>query len=315
MMIHKKTCQFERAIFLSWYCELGDCKFCYMSTQKEKIKNPKRARRSLNSVLAEVLICKKLRWNLEFVSVGYGAFDFEEIIKYLKAIKKVWGKKLWLNIGYLDEKQIKKLKNLVTGVSVSIETINWDLRKKLCPSKPIEPMLETLKLCDKYKLKKSITLILGLGEKLEDIKELNKFIKKYKIDQITIYRLKPQKGTVFETKDQLKTKDYISWVKKIRKENPKIKIIVGSWLKHLTELNLLLKAGADSITKFPSIKMFGTKYAKQIENQVKLTERKFEGSLTKLPKVNWKNEIKKHKLNNRVLKKILQYVEIIKKNL
>ena len=26
----------ERAVFLSWWCDKGDCKFCYMSTQKNK---------------------------------------------------------------------------------------------------------------------------------------------------------------------------------------------------------------------------------------------------------------------------------------
>ena len=29
----------ERAVFLSWWCDKGDCKFCYMSTQKNKIKD------------------------------------------------------------------------------------------------------------------------------------------------------------------------------------------------------------------------------------------------------------------------------------
>ena len=31
---------FERAIFFSWGCAIGDCTFCYMSTQKDKIKDP-----------------------------------------------------------------------------------------------------------------------------------------------------------------------------------------------------------------------------------------------------------------------------------
>ena len=28
-----QTTNFERALFFSWYCEIRDCKFCYMSTQ------------------------------------------------------------------------------------------------------------------------------------------------------------------------------------------------------------------------------------------------------------------------------------------
>ena len=39
---HGDLITLERAIFLSWWCDKGDCAFCYMSTQKEKIKDPKR---------------------------------------------------------------------------------------------------------------------------------------------------------------------------------------------------------------------------------------------------------------------------------
>lgn len=310
----QKTTQFKRAVFLSWYCKLGDCKFCYMSTQKNKIKHPKKARRTLDSILAEIIICKKFGWGLEFVSVGYGAFDFKELLKYLKAIKTLHGKKIWLNIGYLNEKQIKLLKPLIEGVSFSIETTNWKLRKAVCPSKHMKPMRETLELCDKHKLKKSMTIILGLGEKNEDFEELKKFVKKYKIDRITFYRLKPQKGTVFESKKPLKTENYVHWIKKTRKAFPKLEIIVGSWLRHLNEIHLLLKAGADSITKFPSIKSFGTKYAQEIERQAALAKRKFQGTLTKLPKIDWEKEVKKHDLNETVLRKVLEYVGVMKKN-
>jgi biotin synthase-like enzyme len=307
--------KFQRAVFLSWYCSLGDCKFCYMSTQKNKIKDPKKAKRSLESVLAEVLICKKLGWGLEFVSAGYGVFEFDELLKYLQAIKTVWGKKIWLNIGYLDENQIKKLLPLIEGISVSIETTNWKLRKQLCPSKPLEPMVKTLELADRYNLKKSMTLILGLGEKRTDIQELKIFIKKYQMDRITIYRLKPQKETIFENKKELDTKDYTFWVKEIRDEFPNLKIIVGSWIDHLNELNLLLKNGANDITKFPSIKMFANKYAQQIESEIKQSGRLFEGSLTKMPKIDWEKEVENHNLNKEVFTKISKYLKTMEKNI
>ena len=35
---HGDEISLERAIFLSWWCDKGDCAFCYMSTQKDKIK-------------------------------------------------------------------------------------------------------------------------------------------------------------------------------------------------------------------------------------------------------------------------------------
>ena len=36
---HGNEISLERAIFLSWWCDKGDCAFCYMSTQKDKIKD------------------------------------------------------------------------------------------------------------------------------------------------------------------------------------------------------------------------------------------------------------------------------------
>ena len=34
---HGNLITLERAVFLSWWCDKGDCAFCYMSTQKNKI--------------------------------------------------------------------------------------------------------------------------------------------------------------------------------------------------------------------------------------------------------------------------------------
>ena len=77
----------------------------------------------------------------------------------------------------------------------------------------------------------------------------------------------------FENKEVPSTDYYVKWIRKTRKEFPDIKIVAGSWLSHLDEIHLLLKAGADSITKFPSIRKFNTKYAKKIEDEAKKAKR------------------------------------------
>ncbi|AAB85760.1 conserved protein [Methanothermobacter thermautotrophicus str. Delta H] len=69
---HGDVISLERAVFLSWWCERGDCAFCYMSTQKPRIKDPSRARRNINAILAEAEICRRIGWNIEFLSGGYG---------------------------------------------------------------------------------------------------------------------------------------------------------------------------------------------------------------------------------------------------
>ena len=93
-------------------------------------------------------------------------------------------------------------------------------------------------------------------------------------------------------------------------------ITAGSWLTHLDELHLLLNAGADSITKFPSIKLFNSKYAKKIEEEAKLANRKFTGTLTQLPKIDI-NEINNFDLNEDLKKgikvKLKGYLNMMRK--
>lgn len=308
-MINKKTTYFERAIFLSWYCSKGDCKFCYMSTQKNLITDPKKARRTKESILAEAILCKQLGWKIEFLSGGYESYTKEELLSLIKNIKKIYGKKLWLNMGTLNEKELKLFKPYIEGVCGAVECINPKLRKTLCPSKSLKEIESMFNSCNKLNLKKAMTIILGLGETINDSTLLKKFIKKHKIDKITFYRLKPQKNTMFEKIKPITADYYVNWIKETRKEFPKIQITVGSWLTHLDEIHKLLNAGADSITKFPSIKLFNSKYAKKIENEAKKANMKFTGTLTKKPKININNLKINENLKNRIKIKLNNYLK------
>lgn len=289
-----KTTHFERAIFLSWYCSKGDCTFCYMSTQKNKIKNPRLARRSLASIIAEALICKACGWEIEFLSGGYESHTLEELVQITKIIKQINKKKLWLNIGVLNQKELLAFKPYVQGITGAVEIINPQLHKKICPSKPIKPIENMFQTCQKLQLKKGITIILGLGETLKDFPLLKRFIQKHQINRITFYALNPHPGTPFKKGPD--TDYYVKWLKLTRKTFPKIEIIAGSWVNRLEEISSLLNAGADYLTKFPSIKLFNTQHAKKFENQVKLAKRKFTSTLTKFPKINWSKKIDQLKI-------------------
>jgi biotin synthase-like enzyme len=275
-----------------------------MSTQKSKIKNPKLARRTKESILAEVLLCKLFNWKIEFLSSGLESYDFDELVSLAKDIYSVYGEKLWLNIGVLSEKELFALKPYIIGVCGAVECINPDLRKKLCPSKPLEEIENMFKLCDRLGLKKSMTLILGLGEEIGDFEILKHFIEKNNIDQITFYRLKPQKATIYEKINPITKEYYAEWVKKARKHFPGIKIIVGSWLSHLDELSLLLKSGADGITKFPSIKEFNSAYAKKIQEEVEKSGMVFKSNLTKQKKININKELNNYYFDSALKEKI-----------
>ena len=83
-----------------------------------------------------------------------------------------------------DKEDIEKFRPYIGGIVASIETINKELHGKVCPDKKIEPYEEMLSGLDKEKgkndLKKSITIVIGLGESDDDKKLLMEFIKKHK---------------------------------------------------------------------------------------------------------------------------------------
>lgn len=299
-----ETC-FERAIFLSWYCSKADCKFCYMSTQKNKIKNPKLARRKLNSILAEVYLCKKLGWKIEFLSGGYESYTKEEMLNLIKEVKKIYKDKLWLNMGVLNKEELEFYKPYIYGVTGAIETINNKLHKKLCPSKPIEPIIKMFLEADKLKLKKAITIIVGLGETEKDLPKLHSFIKKYKVNRVTFYALNPHKGTIF--KQGPDTKYYVKWIASTRIKFSKLEIIAGTWYNRVDEVPLLLKAGANSITKFPVIKYFNSNEAREIESRAKKAGRTFNGTLTNL------DTLKRLKIKNNISYDIYKYIKVMQR--
>lgn len=271
---------FERAIFFSWYCGIGDCKYCYMSTQTNKIKDPEKARRSAASLIAEAIICKELNWEVSFLAGGYRAYELKGFYDLAKNISEANGSKLWLNIGALTKKELDKFKDVSKGVCAAIEIINPKLRKKVCPSKPIDEMIDMLEHADKLGYKKVITIILGLGETLDDFKLLSDFIKKHKVDKVCFYSLNPHKGTVYEGKPSPSGVSQATWVAKTRIKFPKINISAGIWSYKVSSLGLQLLAGANSFTKFPAIKLFNSKETRIIEEEVKSSGRVLKSRLT-----------------------------------
>jgi biotin synthase-like enzyme len=276
---------FERAIFISWFCAKPTCKFCYMYTIKDQIKTPKFARRRLESILAESLICKICNWEIGFVSAGISSWSTKDLLPVLSGIYKITGKKQWLNLGTLKETQIKKLAPYVEGVTGTVETVNWKIRDDIVPDKPMDEIQNMFDLADKYNLKKSITIIIGIGESIEDFPELVKVINKFNIDRINFYRLVPHVGAdLFPVGPT--TEYYTEWIAKTRIEFPKLQIIAGSWPDKTIEIPELLEAGANAITKLPAIKQFGKEPAKRIQKGAKKANREFISELITYPKVN-----------------------------
>jgi len=272
------TVSLERAIFLSWWCNKGDCSFCYMSTQKNKIKDPKKAKRRVPAILAEAELCKRIGWNIEFLSGGYDSFKTQEIKSIATDIYNITKNPVWLNIGITDD--LEEYGKEIIGVTGAVETANPKLQSKICPSKSLVDIGNMLDKAKDLGFKRAITIILGLGETSDDIEYLIQYIKDYDVDRVIFYSLNPHKGTEFENSSQPPSLYYAGVVATIRIVFPNIEIICGTWTDNLANIGILILSGANGITKFPLFKMFGTKYGKRVEKEVNWTGRKLKGTFT-----------------------------------
>lgn len=311
----KPIAWYGRCIFLSWYCDLGTCKFCFRSTIKHKIRYAKSAKRTIGSVLVEALLAKNLGWRIEFLTGGYRIFPIDELVKITERVSKVYGKKIWLNLGALKKEEIEKFRPYIEGIASSIETIDPELHDKICPDKPIEPYEEMFE--NAPDLKKSITIVIGLGEKKKDFGLLKKFIEKYNLDRITFYALKPVKGTEFENSKGPEIDDYLWWIAQTRINFPKLEIMAGTTPRRYEEVDLLLKAGANSITKFSATKLFGSETAKTVAQKVKDAGREFTSELVNLPDIDWDKQIDELDLDDNIKEelreKLKSYLKQMKK--
>ncbi|MCK5283205.1 MAG: radical SAM protein [Nanoarchaeota archaeon] len=302
---------FGRCIFLSWYCERGTCDFCFRSVTKHKIKHPDNAKRSIEGILAEALIIKACGWRIEFLTGGYGIYDFNDILKISKLCSKILEEKIWLNLGTLDGNQLDQLKPYVQGIVSSMETLEPKLHNKVCPDKPIQPYLETMDLAGKKGFKQSITLVIGIGEKKEDYKYTKELIQKHNLERITIYALRPVAGTPY--KKGPKSEDVAWWIAKIRCDFPKIEIIAGSAIYRIPEISLFLKAGANAFTKLPATNIFNTDKGIQVEQEVKKSKREFISRFTSKnlrKEFNFQERIDKLTLTKAEKEKVIEKLDI-----
>jgi biotin synthase-like enzyme len=285
------TC-FERAIFFSWSCAIKDCTFCYMSTQEKRNKNDAdKSLRSEASMYAEALLCKVFGWDIGFYTGGIGARPFPKHAEIVKNIRGIVGKKVWISLGALPRNVLELFKDDAAGVVGSIETINWVLQKKVCPSKPYQPYLKMFEYAQDLGLPTAITFIVGLGETHADLANLKKVIQDYGVEKIHMYGLIPHPGTEFAGAAAPSAEEQAWWIAQTRIAFPQIDIQCGIWTDRMERISLLLQAGANSISKFPIVRKFGGPEAKAIEAEAAKAGREFTGTLTKMRDVDWGAEV------------------------
>ncbi|MBU2561310.1 MAG: radical SAM protein [Nanoarchaeota archaeon] len=303
---------FGRCIFLSWYCDVGTCAFCFRSTIKHKIRHAASAKRTVASILTDAIIGKNLGWRIEFLTGGYRIFPFEEQLEICELVSKVCGSKIWVNLGSIDKERLRRMERYVEGVCASIECVDPELHARICPDKPVEPYSKMLKEAKEMGFKTSCTIVIGLGEKKSDFEKLAEFIESHQLDRITFYALKPVAGTPYTKSPE--PEEYAWWVAQTRVRFPKLEIMAGLTPQRSSDYaGVLLKAGANALTKFPAVKRFGSPQAAEIERQAAEAGREFQGSLTRMPEADWEAEVEKlglePELERQVKQKLGEYLK------
>ena len=172
-----------------------------MSTQKNKIKDPTKAKRRVNNILAEAEMCSRLGWNIEFLSGGYKSFTTQEIKSIAENIHSITGDGVWLNTGITSE--LEEYGSEIKGITGAVEAANPEFQKIVCPSKPLDQISDMLDTAGDLGFKKAITIILGLGESFEDVEYLKDYIREHKIDRVIFYSLNPHPETEYVNRAEL----------------------------------------------------------------------------------------------------------------
>ncbi len=308
---------FERAIFFSWGCTIGDCTFCYMSTQP-KDKPPRETKRSVESILAEVILAKELGWDIGFLTGGIGALTPAELENLLKHITQITGQKIWLSAGPLPKALLVRYLPYIKGIVGSTETINPELHQKVCPSKPLAPYERMFEFAQELGLQRAMTFIVGMGEVPEDMGLLKAFIIKYGITKIHVYGLIPEQGTAFEGALIPSQEEQAWWIAQLRIAFPTLDIQCGIWEDRVERISFLLNAGANSLSKYQALKLFGTASAREIERQAALAGREFKGTLTRMPLLDAETLVQslhfEAELKTRIKLKLFRYLGAMEKN-
>ncbi|MFT4326434.1 MAG: radical SAM protein [Candidatus Woesearchaeota archaeon] len=278
---------YGRCIFLSWFCSIADCTFCYRSTAIHQKKHPQGSRRSMGSALLEALFCKVFNWRIEFLTAGLGAMNHKDMLEYIQNVHAVYGEKIWLNVGVISKEHLESFKPYVKGIVSSIETPHPEIHKEVCPSKPIKPYISMYNEARDLGYALSACFIVGFPG--DDINVWFDFIEENKLQRITVYALKPVKGTPFTKGPDHDT--YLQWLAKLRIRFPRLEIISGTNLRRSEEIGYTLQAGVNAVTKFPATKQFGTHKAQLIVDMMQEENRNFTSNITKLPNIDWHKEI------------------------
>lgn len=271
---------FERSIFTNWTCAIADCKYCYLST---KPKLDKKAVRSKASILAESLVCRLMGWRIGYITGGLRVESTKYMTQLLQDITQVTGYTIRMNYGPYNKREITSFKDHVAGLGSAIESFDEELHKFICPSKPLPALMDFLKICQENDIPNFITIILGIGEKMSDVKEVIEKVAEYNIDTVQLCFLKPQEKTVFEEVPSPDPNYMAWWIAKLRIAHPALQIKIALVRDRISDVSLYLEAGANAFSRYMVFSDFASEYAMQLETACRDANRNLLGNFSYIP--------------------------------
>ena len=300
------TTYFERSIFINWTCAIADCKYCFLSTKpKHDPKEKPTAIRSPASILAEVLVCKAMDWKVGYITGGLRVESTAYLIDLITKINQITDEKIMMNFGPYAKSEIVKLKPHISGMGSAIESFDEELHNFICPSKPLKSLMKFLENLQEEGLQKLITIILGIGERKEEVEIVIEKIKEYDIEKVQLCFLKPQENTVFNEVPP-PDPDYMAWwIARIRIACPEVQIKVALVQERTQDVELYLRAGANGFSRFMVFLDFNSQYAQELEEGCRKAGRKLEGKFTELSDVDVQRLVEDLPFDEELKKKIL----------
>ena len=304
---------FERSIFINWTCSIADCKYCFLSTKpRHDPKEKPTAIRSPASILAEVLVCKAMDWKVGYITGGLRVESTDYLIDLISKINTITEEKIMMNFGPYAKSEIIKFRPHVLGMGSAIESFDEELHNFICPSKPLKSLMKFLENLQEEGLQKLITIILGIGERKEDVDIVIEKIKQYNIEKVQLCFLKPQENTVFDEVPP-PNPDYMAWwIAKIRIACPEVQIKVALVQERTHDVELYLRAGANGFSRFRVFFDFNSKYAQELEEGCRRAGRRLEGKFTELSGVDIQKLVEElpfdEELKEKILPKAKQYL-------
>lgn len=299
----KPEAWFERTIHLSWQNTVN-CTLCSLSSKTTMASTTLSSKRSLASLMAEVHLAKQLDWRVQ-LSAGCMYPGIKEVMAVCKRMVSIMDEKIWLEMQPANGADIDMLRPYLMGITAPVETVNKGLRKRFYSNTPLRKFITMFD--DAGHLRRGITIVLGMGETLDDMQELYHFIEMNKIDKIIFLPVLPHKNTPFRKSP---SSFYITrWIAETRLAFPKSEITAGTWKGRVAEVGLFLKAGANAITKFPAIRRFNSEDARSIEQEIKTLKRTFTSTLTNIGKV---SQLEYLDADDETKEKLMNYIALLR---